>query len=210
LKAREAVDMRAKVEKQIIQVMIKVLNVIKFDKDKKIDNVLLFFNELEAIKERDISEQIALGVQTASSTGVQYDQRLFIMSASFGRSLSDDEAYYVYDQPWNCSTAIVSQISKLTKTTKNNFYNTEALINASKRFEQERSFKGADRAAPRKDPVQFQCDEEPFGLSDLLKDVRNDSARSSAPSANQSSNSSSKRGNADDREERTSEKRHKK
>jgi len=161
-------------------------------------------------KERDISEQIALGVQTASSTGVQYDQRLFIMSASFGRSLSDDEAYYVYDQPWNCSTAIVSQISKLTKTTKNNFYNTEALINASKRFEQERGFKGADRVAPRKDPVQFQCDEDPFGLSDFLKDVRNDRARSSAPSANQSSNSSSKRGNADDREERTSEKRHKK
>jgi len=54
--------------------------------------------------------------------------------------------------------------------------------------------------------VQFQCGEDPFGLSDFLKDVRHDSARSSAPSANQSS----KRGNADDREERTSEKRHKK
>jgi hypothetical protein len=32
-------------------------------------------------KERDISEQIALGVQSAGSTGVQYDQRLFNMSA---------------------------------------------------------------------------------------------------------------------------------
>jgi hypothetical protein len=84
--------------------MIKVLNVTKFDKkDIKNDSVLLLFNELEAIKgkeneelkrkfylffifrnrpkERDVSEQIALGVQSASDTGVQYDQRLFNMSA---------------------------------------------------------------------------------------------------------------------------------
>lgn len=32
-------------------------------------------------RERDVSEQIALGVQTATDTGVQYDQRLFNMSA---------------------------------------------------------------------------------------------------------------------------------
>jgi hypothetical protein len=31
-------------------------------------------------KERDISEQIALGVQTGGNAGVQYDQRLFNMS----------------------------------------------------------------------------------------------------------------------------------
>jgi SNW domain-containing protein 1 len=76
------------------------------------------------------------------------------------------------------------------------------------RFEQERGFKGADRAAPRDGPVQFQREEDPFGLSDFLKDVRHGSG--SAPSANPSSSSSSKRTNADDREERTSEKRRKK
>ena len=32
-------------------------------------------------KERDISEQIALGLQTGGNAGVQYDQRLFNMSA---------------------------------------------------------------------------------------------------------------------------------
>jgi hypothetical protein len=48
--------------------------------------------------------------------------------------LGDDEAYNVYDQPWNSSTAVASQIYKPTKTTKDNFEDTEALINASKRF----------------------------------------------------------------------------
>jgi hypothetical protein len=37
----------------------------------------------------------------------------------------------VYDQPWNSSTAVASQIYK---PTKNNFDDTDTLINASKRF----------------------------------------------------------------------------
>jgi hypothetical protein len=40
----------------------------------------LFFYLRNRPKERDVSEQIALGVQSASSTGVQYDQRLFNMT----------------------------------------------------------------------------------------------------------------------------------
>ena len=76
------------------------------------------------------------------------------------------------------------------------------------RFEQERGFKGADKSASRDGPVQFQREEDPFGLNDFFKDVRHGGASGSAPSANPSS--SSKRGNGDDREERTSEKRRKK
>jgi hypothetical protein len=48
--------------------------------------------------------------------------------------LGDDEAYNVYDQPWNSSTAVASQIYKPTKATKDNYDDTEALISASKRF----------------------------------------------------------------------------
>jgi SNW domain-containing protein 1 len=245
LKAREAVDMRAKVEKQIAKKQ-------KEDKEERLRELALHARtnragiytadksddqsaERDQIrqerhkerqraaalqraggdkrnrpKERDVSEQIALGVQSASDTGVQYDQRLFNMSAGFGSGLGDDEAYNVYDQPWNSSTAVASQIYKPTKTTKDNYDDAEALVNASKRFEQERGFKGADRAAPREGPVQFQREEDPFGLSDFLKNVRHGGASGSAPSANPSSNSSSKRGNADDREERSNEKRRKK
>lgn len=159
-------------------------------------------------KERDISEQIALGVQSASNSGVQYDQRLFNMSSGFNSGLGDDEAYNVYDQPWNSSTAVASQIYKPAKTSKDNYDDAEAIVNASKRFEQERGFKGADKSASRDGPVQFQREEDPFGLNDFFKDVRHGGASGSAPSANPSS--SSKRGNGDDREERTSEKRRKK
>ncbi|CAF1566335.1 unnamed protein product, partial [Rotaria sordida] len=69
-------------------------------------------------KERDISKQIVLDVQTASSTSVQYAQRLFNISAGFDCSLSNDEAYNVYDQPWNSLTTIASQIYKPTKNNK--------------------------------------------------------------------------------------------
>ncbi|CAF4910772.1 unnamed protein product [Rotaria sp. Silwood1] len=239
LKAREAVDMRAKVEKQIAKKQkeekeerLRELALhartdragirpadksddqsaerdqIRQERQKDRQRAAAFQraggNKRNHPKEHDISEQIALGVQTASSTGVQHDQRLFNIS------LGDDEAYNIYDQPWNFSTTIASQIYKLTITTKDNFDDTEALINASKRFEQEHGFKGADRAAPREGPVQFQLDEDPFGLSDFLKDVQHGSAGSSAPSANGSSGSSSKRSHADDGEERISETRRKK
>lgn len=80
------------------------------------------------------------------------------------------------------------------------------------RFEQERGFKGADKSVSREGPVQFQREEDPFGLSDIhdfFKDVRQGGAAGSAPTANPSSGSS-KRSNTDDRGERTSEKRRKK
>ncbi|CAF3790331.1 unnamed protein product [Rotaria sordida] len=171
-KARKAVDIRTKVEKQIA----------KKQKEEQLHELALHARtDRTGIcpAERDISKQIVLDVQTASSTSVQYAQRLFNISAGFDCSL-------------------------------NNFDDTEALINASKCFEQEYDFKEADRAELRERPVQFQCDEDPFGLSNFLKDVRHGSAGSSALSANRSSSSSFKRSNADDQQERTSEKRRKK
>ncbi len=143
--------------------------------------------------------------------------------------MGDDEAYNVYDQPWNSSNAVASQIYKPARTAKENYDDTEALISASKRFvvsclnikgvlvnlyfrfEQERGFKGADRAATRDGPVQFQREEDPFGLSDFLKDVRHGGGGGgSATSGNPSSGSSSKRVDTHDREERSAVKHHKK
>jgi hypothetical protein len=50
-------------------------------------------------------------------------------------------------------------------------------------LKQECGFEGADRAAPRDGPVQFQREEDPFGLTDFLKDVRHGGAGGSASSA---------------------------
>ncbi|CAF0787525.1 unnamed protein product [Adineta steineri] len=159
-------------------------------------------NKKNRPKERDISEKIALGVQSAIHTGIQYDQRLFNMSAGFNSGLSDDGANNVYDRPWNSSTAVASQIYKPSKTSEDNFEDTEALANATTRFEKEKGFKGASRAAARNGPVQFQHEEDLFSSRDFLKDVRQSGTSGSA--------SSSKRGNADDREERSSKRRRKK
>ncbi|CAF1471958.1 unnamed protein product [Adineta steineri] len=153
-------------------------------------------------KERDISEKIALGVQSAINIGIQYDQRLFNMSAGFNSGLSDDGANNVYDRPWNSSTAVAPQIYKPTKTSKDTFEDTEVLANATTRFEKEKGFKGASRAAARNGPVQFQHEEDLFSLRDFLKEVRQGGTSGSA--------SSSERVNADDRDERSSKKRRKK
>ncbi|CAF1371835.1 unnamed protein product [Rotaria sp. Silwood1] len=144
-KAREAINMRAKMEKQIAknqkeekeeqlrelarrarteQAGIRSIN--KYDgqsaerdqirqerqKDRQHDVALQRAEDDKEnrSKERDISEKIPLGIQTTSNTNVQFDQRLFNMSSGLSRSLGDDESYNVYDQPWNSSTAVTSQI----------------------------------------------------------------------------------------------------
>ncbi|CAF1199599.1 unnamed protein product [Adineta steineri] len=236
-KAHEAVEMRAKVEKQIAkkQKDDKEERLRKLAVRARIDHAGICLagkgaeqsaerdqirqerkkerrraaalrragsNKKNRPKQRDVSEKIALGVQSAIHTGIQYDQRLFNMSAGFNSGFNDDGANNVYDRPWNSSTAVASQIYKPSKTSKDKFEDTEALANATTRFEKEKGFKGANHAAARNGPIQFQHEEDLFSLRDFLKDVRHGGASDSA--------SSSKRGNADDREERSSKKSRKK
>lgn len=238
LKAREEVDMRARVEKQIASNQKKQkedklremalhartdragIKPGKLDEEEAERDQILRERQKDRQrtaalqraggdkgrlpKERDISEQIALGIQPGAAGGVQYDQRLFNMTAGIGSNLGDEDAYNVYDQPWNSSTAVASQIYKPTKTTKDNFEDTEAFATASKRFEQERGFKGADRSVVRDGPVQFHREEDLSEVADFMKNVRHGGTGISG------SGSSSKRSHGDDRESRTSEKRRKK
>ncbi|CAF1355947.1 unnamed protein product [Rotaria sordida] len=147
LKAHEIVDMRAKVEKQIVKKQkeerLRELALhartgicpadksddqsaehdqIRQERQKDRQHAAALQrargDKRNRSKERDISKQIVLDVQTACSTSVQYDRRLFNMPADFGSSLGDDEAYNVYDQPWNSSATVVSQIYKPTKNNK--------------------------------------------------------------------------------------------
>jgi len=234
LKAREAVDMRSKVEKQIARKQKEdkesrlrelanhartdragIRNAEKNDeqgaerdqirqerqKERQRQAALARAgpDKRNRPKERDISEQIALGVPNAGSGGVQYDTRLFNMQQGIGGGTLDDEAYNVYDQAWGSSKAVASQIYKPSKAAKETFDDTESLISATKRFEPERGFKGTDRSATRDGPVQFQRTEEedPFGLTGFLKDVR----RGDAPqSSSTTTPSTSKRSAQDDRD----------
>ncbi|CAF1312554.1 unnamed protein product [Didymodactylos carnosus] len=176
-------------------------------------------------KERDISEQIALGVPNAGASGAQFDARLFNMQSvriilfklhkreyylpflfkGIGRGFGDDDDYRVYDQPWGSSTTVASQIYKPSKSAKDTLGDTEALITATKRFEPDRGFKGSDRTTTREGPVQFQQTEEedPFGLSGFLKEARHGVAPTTTTS------SSSKRSTQDEREGHGGDKRRK-
>lgn len=57
-------------------------------------------NRLERERERDISEQIALGLpaKTISGGETQFDSRLFNQSRGMDSGFADDEAYNVYDK----------------------------------------------------------------------------------------------------------------
>lgn len=59
-----------------------------------------FRNRLERERERDISEQIALGMpaKTISGGETQFDSRLFNQSKGMDSGFADEDAYNVYDK----------------------------------------------------------------------------------------------------------------
>ena len=59
-------------------------------------------SKLQRERERDISEQIALGLPAKSISGgeVQFDQRLFNTAKGVDSGYGDEESYNVYDKPW--------------------------------------------------------------------------------------------------------------
>lgn len=59
-------------------------------------------SKLQRERERDISEQIALGLPAKSISGgeVQFDQRLFNTAKGMDSGYGDEESYNVYDKPW--------------------------------------------------------------------------------------------------------------
>ena len=72
-------------------------------------------SKLERNRERDISEQIALGLPAKAAQGgtsgdAAFDSRLFNQSSGLGTGYNDDEAYNVYDQPWRKESNLSSNI----------------------------------------------------------------------------------------------------
>ena len=64
-------------------------------------------------RERDVSEQIALGIPAkaagASGEGL-FDSRLFNQSRGLGSGYGDDEGYNVYSEPWRKESNLASNI----------------------------------------------------------------------------------------------------
>lgn len=66
----------------------------------------------KVLRDRDISEQIALGLPAISKkTGeTQYDQRLLNTTSGMDTGFGDDEEYNVYDKPWRGNSSLAQHI----------------------------------------------------------------------------------------------------
>ena len=128
-------------------------------------------------RERDITEQIALGLPQKTTGGgeAQFDQRLFNQSRGMDSGFGDDEAYNVYDRPMRDQSAF-SNIYRPTRGADSEAYGQEIQqMMANNRFT------GATDDARRSGPVEFQpsaaeatdeLDKDLFGVFDLLSKAK--------------------------------------
>ena len=148
-------------------------------------------SKLDRNRERDISEQIALGLpaKTAAAQGSDglFDSRLFNQSKGLNSGYDDDESYNVYSEPWRNTASISQNIYRPGKNIDKEAYGgAEDLENLKKtsRFVADRGFEGAERGAGgsgRTGPVQFERNEEedPFGLDQFLATAKSASNKRS-------------------------------
>uniref|UniRef100_H2ZMJ0 SKI-interacting protein SKIP SNW domain-containing protein n=1 Tax=Ciona savignyi TaxID=51511 RepID=H2ZMJ0_CIOSA len=130
-------------------------------------------------EERDISEKVALGLpNTRQGQEVQFDQRLFNKTKGMdsGFAGGDDESYNVYDKAWRSETQIGNSIYRPTKDKDKELYgedDIDKLIKSNKLvFVPDRGFKGADSSQQREGPVQFEKDEDLFGLNKFMEQAK--------------------------------------
>jgi len=138
-------------------------------------------NKLEKQRERDISEQIALGMPNArQSNELQFDQRLFDTSKGIDSGFNEDDDYNVYTKPWRSQQVVGQSIYRPRGNEDKDIYGDDYqnLINTT-RFIPEKQFAGTDRQARREGPVQFekQEEEDPFGLNKFLTEAKKASKR---------------------------------
>ncbi|XP_063543220.1 puff-specific protein Bx42 [Cydia strobilella] len=109
-------------------------------------------------RERDISEQIALGLPAKTNQGgeAMFDQRLFNNSKGMDSGYGDEEAYNVYDKPWRNQDTVGAHIYRPTRgKDKDNYGDLDAIAN-TRRFVADKEFSGTSAGAARAGPVQFE------------------------------------------------------
>ncbi|XP_075547999.1 puff-specific protein Bx42 [Dermacentor variabilis] len=133
-------------------------------------------SKLEKQRERDISEQIALGMPGARPAEVQFDQRLFNQSKGLSSGFGHDDAYDVYDKPWRNAQPGIYRPKNQDKEVYGE--DLEKLMKTS-RFVPDKEFSGTDRSSRRDGPVQFERleEEDPFGLDKFLTEAKKASKR---------------------------------
>lgn len=159
--SRERDELRAERHKE----RVRDRNIARAAPDKR--------SKLQRERERDISEQIALGMPSKSNTSgeTQFDQRLFNTTKGMDSGYGDDEAYNVYDKPWRDSGTLGAHLYRPSKQIDQDAYggDLDRIVNTS-RFVPDKEFSGTDRTgqSSRSGPVQFEKEEDPFGLDQFL------------------------------------------
>uniref|UniRef100_A0A182SXM3 SKI-interacting protein SKIP SNW domain-containing protein n=1 Tax=Anopheles maculatus TaxID=74869 RepID=A0A182SXM3_9DIPT len=152
-------------------------------------------SKLQRERERDISEQIALGMPAKTNLAgeSQFDQRLFNTSKGMDSGYGDDEAYNVYDKPWRESGTLGQHLYRPSKGVDNDAYGADLdkIVNTN-RFVPDKEFSGTDRSGQtvRQGPVQFEKEEDPFGLDQFLSMAKKAPKRKEDSAAGASGSSS--------------------
>jgi len=130
--------------------------------------------------DRDISEKIALGQAVPQqSAEAMFDQRLFNQTQGINSGFGVDEEYNIYSKPlFQGSSANVLYRPK--KTDDSESYGGEEdykkLLDTTK-FKADKGFSGTDvgkdeKLEPRSKPVEFEKEEDPFGLDEFLSKAK--------------------------------------
>jgi SNW domain-containing protein 1 len=124
--------------------------------------------------DRDVSERIALGMAVPQKTGeTLFDQRLFNQTQGMQSGFGEDDDYSVYSKPL-FSGSSANQIYRPKKGEDSEAYGTKEdldKLHDTSRFRPDKEFTGVDRekgAEPRAGPVEFEREEDPFGLDEFL------------------------------------------
>ena len=124
---------------------------------------------------RDISEKIALGLAKPTAA-MDYDTRLFNQSAGMDSGLNEDSS--MFDRPLFAAQQAVQSIYRprgvdLEGPDEDEVYES---VTKNSRFEvlgrAQKGFKGAEDAGARDGPVQFEKDQDTFGIDAFLGDVK--------------------------------------
>ncbi|KAI4190670.1 MAG: hypothetical protein LQ346_004883 [Caloplaca aetnensis] len=134
---------------------------------------------------RDISEKVALGLaKPTQSSESMWDSRLFNQSSGFNTGFNEDQPY---DKPLFAAQDAISSIYRpRTNVDDDDDDNEEGggaeydKIQKAGRFEvlgkASGGFKGAEDVEARDGPVQFEKDNDPFNIDELIKDATGSSA----------------------------------
>ena len=124
---------------------------------------------------RDVSERIALGLAKPTAA-MDYDTRLFNQSAGLDSGLNEDSS--MFDRPLFAAQQAVQSIYRPRGVDLDGPDEDEVFESVTKnsRFEvlgrAQKGFKGAEDANARDGPVQFEKDQDTFGIDAFLGDVK--------------------------------------